>query len=123
MGYMKDIAPIMVNLLLTVHPKLRSASCKALAGLVKGIGVKNALGMSKWIGMQLRKASISDTKNIQFIYEEIDCSDKVPSEAWKEELEEIRAFCVHEDVVHRVSGITLLVDFHRFISCFKNHKE
>ena len=39
--YMGEIAPVMVSLLLTVHPRIRSSSCKALAGLVKGLGPEN----------------------------------------------------------------------------------
>lgn len=47
--YLSELAPIFINLLLTVHPKLRSASCKALAGIVKGLGIQKCLGMLKWI--------------------------------------------------------------------------
>jgi len=123
MPYRKDISLIMVGLLLTVHPKLRSASCKALAGLIKGLGVKNGMGMCKWIGKQLRAASKADSKNINFEYEEIDYGNMTVEEAWKEELEEISIMCVDENSKHRVGGITLLADFHRFISCFKNQKD
>lgn len=87
--YIKDIAPIMVTLLLTVHPKLRSASCKALAGLVKGIGVSKCLGMCKWVCKQLKTASVSDSKNIHFVYQEIPCEGKSAEETLNEEMESI----------------------------------
>jgi hypothetical protein len=122
MPYMKEIAPIMVNLLLTVHPKVRSASCKALAGLVKGIGVIRCIGVCKWILAQLRFASVSEHKNIEFKYEEIDVDSTDLEEIWREELAKIEDLCLKENSNHRVAGITLLVDFHRFMSCFKNHQ-
>ena len=120
--YLGEIAPIMVNLLLTVHPKLRSSSCKALAGIIKGLGVDNCLGMCRWIAKQLRKASVSSSKHTQFVYQEIDCSGQKVEEIWREELEEIRQLCVKESSTVRIAGVTLLVDFHRFLSCFKNHQ-
>jgi len=70
----------------------------------------------------LRIASISDSKNLQLEYEEIKSKTTDPEQIWREELEEIEVLCIHNDAENRVSGITLLVDYHRFMSCFKNFK-
>ena len=117
--YIKDFAPIMVNLLLTVHPKLRSASWKALAGFVRGIKLTKQIAMCKWIWKQLREISVTDSKNVHLVYTEGNFEGKTAQEALKEEIEEIEKLCVSETASKRIAGVTLLVDFHRFISWFK----
>lgn len=117
--YIKDFAPVMVNLLLTVHPKLRSASCKALAGFVRGLKLPMQIEMCKWICKQIREISVTDSKNVQLVYTEANYEGKTAQEAIKEEISEIEKLCVSDSASRRIAGVTLLVDLHRFISCFK----
>ena len=117
--YIKDFAPIMVNLLLTVHPKLRSASWKALAGFVRGLKLQKQISMWKWICKQLREISITDSKNVQIVYTEVEYKGKTAEDVWKDEVAEIEKLWVSDSSNKRVAGVTLLVDFHRFISWFK----
>jgi len=117
--YMNEIAPVMVNLLLTIHPRIRSSSCKALAGLVKGLGAENSMSMAQWVCKQLRVAYTSDSKNLIFKYQPIDCTGKNGETILNEELQEIHKMCTNESSSLRTSGVTLLVDFHRFVSCFR----
>lgn len=90
MPYMQDIAPVMVTLLLTVHPRIRSSSCKALAGLVKGLGAARCHGMIQWVCQQLRAAYSSDTKNFTLKYQPPASEGRDSEELLYEELEAVR---------------------------------
>jgi hypothetical protein len=118
---MDTLGPILVNLLTNVHPKIRSSASKALAGLVKGLGIKTCLGILKWISKCVIEATISESKTLKFAYKPFDCSDVGPAEILQEELGSINNLCKDENAELRKAGMILLVDFHRFLSCFWNY--
>jgi hypothetical protein len=88
--YLPEIAPIMVGLLLTIHPRLRSSSCKALAGFVKSLEPSTTIAFCKWICKQLRTAYMSDNKNLTFKYTKIDVEGTSTEQALYEELDAVK---------------------------------
>ena len=72
--------------------------------------------MVQWVCKQLRTAYASDNKKIIFNYQSVDSQSETSVQVLYEELEQIHKMCIDESSTLRTSGVTLLVDFHRFVA-------